>query len=87
MRTSDVNQVLAIQQAGSGPGVGTALLDALISSTEAAGIWTVQTGIFPENALSLRPHQRAGFRGSAAASASGCQRRPLARRVHLMTSR
>jgi len=43
-------------------GVGAALLGALISSTEAAGIWTVQSGIFPENAASLRLHERAGFR-------------------------
>ena len=30
-------------------GVGRALLDALITSTEAGGIWTIQSGIFPEN--------------------------------------
>jgi L-amino acid N-acyltransferase YncA/2-polyprenyl-3-methyl-5-hydroxy-6-metoxy-1,4-benzoquinol methylase len=43
-------------------GIGAALLDALIGSTEADGIWTIQTGIFPENAASLRFHERAGFR-------------------------
>ena len=43
-------------------GVGRALLDALIASTEAAGIWTIQSGVFPENAASLAFHQRAGFR-------------------------
>ncbi|MGX4692822.1 N-acetyltransferase family protein [Streptomyces sp. JNUCC 63] len=43
-------------------GVGRALLDALLSSTDAAGIWTVQSGIFPENTASLALHQRAGFR-------------------------
>ena len=43
-------------------GVGAALLGALIGSTEAAGIWTIQSGIFPENTASLRLHQRAGFR-------------------------
>ncbi|HUY46959.1 MAG TPA: metalloregulator ArsR/SmtB family transcription factor [Streptosporangiaceae bacterium] len=43
-------------------GVGFALLNALISSTEAAGIWTIQSGIFPENTASLRLHERAGFR-------------------------
>jgi phosphinothricin acetyltransferase len=43
-------------------GVGLALLDALIASTEAAGIWTIQSGIFPENTASLALHQRAGFR-------------------------
>jgi L-amino acid N-acyltransferase YncA len=45
-----------------GRGVGRALLDALLSSTDAAGIWTVQSGIFPENTASLALHRRAGFR-------------------------
>jgi phosphinothricin acetyltransferase len=43
-------------------GVGRALLDALIASTEAAGIWTIQSGIFPENTASLGLHRAAGFR-------------------------
>ncbi|MEU0402767.1 N-acetyltransferase family protein [Streptomyces sp. NPDC006197] len=45
-----------------GRGVASALLKALVDSTEAAGIWTVQSGIFPENAASLAVHERAGFR-------------------------
>ncbi|GAA3135096.1 GNAT family N-acetyltransferase [Planomonospora alba] len=45
-----------------GRGVGRALLAALIASTEAAGIWTIQAGIFPENTASLALHARAGFR-------------------------
>jgi len=45
-----------------GRGVGAALLGALIASTEAAGIWTIQSGIFPENTASLALHARAGFR-------------------------
>jgi len=45
-----------------GRGVGTALLDALIESTEAAGVWTIQSGIFPENEASAAAHRRAGFR-------------------------
>jgi phosphinothricin acetyltransferase len=45
-----------------GKGVGGALLRALIGSTEAAGIWTIQAGIFPENTASLRLHEREGFR-------------------------
>jgi phosphinothricin acetyltransferase len=45
-----------------GRGIGRALLDALITSTEAAGIWTIQSGIFPENTASLALHHRAGFR-------------------------
>ena len=45
-----------------GRGVGGALLRALIGSTEAAGIWTIQSGIFPENTASLHLHEREGFR-------------------------
>ena len=45
-----------------GRGVGTALLRALIRSTEQAGIWTIESGIFAENAASLRLHRSAGFR-------------------------
>ncbi|MEU5919799.1 N-acetyltransferase family protein [Streptomyces sp. NPDC047141] len=45
-----------------GRGVATALLHALIESSEAAGVWTVQSGIFPENTASLAVHARAGFR-------------------------
>jgi L-amino acid N-acyltransferase YncA len=45
-----------------GRGIGRALLAAMIASTEAAGIWTIQSGVFPENAASLALHQRAGFR-------------------------
>ncbi len=45
-----------------GRGVGTALLRALITSTESAGIWTIQSGVFPENIASLALHERCGFR-------------------------
>jgi len=45
-----------------GHGVGRALLDALVAQSERAGFWTLQAGIFPENAASLALHARAGFR-------------------------
>ena len=45
-----------------GRGVGNRLLEALIESTEAAGIWTINAGIFPENKASLALHERHGFR-------------------------
>ena len=45
-----------------GQGVGRQLLDALIASTEAAGIWTIQSGIFPENVASAALHKAVGFR-------------------------
>ena len=43
-------------------GIGKALLGALIQSTEAAVIWTIQSSVFPENTASLALHERAGFR-------------------------
>jgi len=45
-----------------GRGVGRNLIQALIESSEAHGIWTLQSAIFPENVASIRLHQRAGFR-------------------------
>lgn len=51
-----------IASTARGRGVGTALLDQLIASTEEAGIWTLRAGIFPENQASLSLHRRAGFR-------------------------
>jgi phosphinothricin acetyltransferase len=45
-----------------GRDVGTFLLDRLLASTDAAGVWTVQAGVFPENRASVALHQRAEFR-------------------------
>jgi len=49
-----------------------ALLDALIASTEAAGIWTIESGIFPENTASLALHRAAGFRVVGVRQRIGC---------------
>lgn len=45
-----------------GCGAGRLLLGALVASTDAAGIWTVQAGMFPENAASVAVHHACGFR-------------------------
>jgi L-amino acid N-acyltransferase YncA len=45
-----------------GSGVGAALLGAFLDAAEAAGFWTVQSGVFPENEASLALHHRFGFR-------------------------
>jgi len=45
-----------------GRGIGRILLEALVRSTEEAGIWTIQTSVFPENTASLALHERVGFR-------------------------
>jgi phosphinothricin acetyltransferase len=57
-----VEHSVYVASGAQGRGVGTALLRALIRSTERAGIWTIESGIFPENAASLRLHQGMGFR-------------------------
>jgi L-amino acid N-acyltransferase YncA len=57
-----VEHSVYVDPRAQGRGIGQALLQALIQSTEAAGIWTIQSGIFPENRASLRLHERAGFR-------------------------
>ena len=43
-------------------GIGSALLQALIDAAEREGIWTLQSGIFPENMASLELCRRFGFR-------------------------
>jgi L-amino acid N-acyltransferase YncA/precorrin-6B methylase 2 len=53
-------------------GIGLALLEALTGSAESAGIWTIQSGIFPENIASLRLHQKAGFRVLGTRERVGC---------------
>jgi L-amino acid N-acyltransferase YncA/protein-tyrosine-phosphatase len=51
-----------VHPAARGRGVGEALLRALVGGAEQAGIWTVQTGIFPENTASVALHEKVGFR-------------------------
>ena len=57
-----VEHSVYVAAAARGRGVGARLLAALIASTEAAGIWTIQSGIFPENTASLTLHERFDFR-------------------------
>jgi L-amino acid N-acyltransferase YncA len=57
-----VEHSVYVASVARGRGVGGRLLAELISSTEAAGVWTIQSGVFPENAASLALHRRAGFR-------------------------
>jgi L-amino acid N-acyltransferase YncA len=45
-----------------GRGIGRMLLEALMTGARRAGIWTIQTSIFPENPASLALHERCGFR-------------------------
>jgi L-amino acid N-acyltransferase YncA len=43
-------------------GVGKTLLNTLVEASEQAGIWTLQAGIFAENAASIALHKACGFR-------------------------
>lgn len=45
-----------------GHGLGRVLLDAFVAASDAAGFWTIQSSIFPENTASRRVHESAGFR-------------------------
>jgi L-amino acid N-acyltransferase YncA len=57
-----VEHAVYVDPEARGQGIGLLLLEALAHSTEAAGIWTLQSGVFPENVASLRLHAAAGFR-------------------------
>ncbi|MET8825812.1 N-acetyltransferase family protein [Streptomyces sp. NPDC004610] len=69
-----VEHSVYVHPAARGRGVAGVLLNALVASTEAAGIWTIQSGIFPENAASLALHGRAGFRVVGIRERVGCLR-------------
>ena len=56
-----VESSVYVAEAARGQGVGRRLLEELIASTEAAGIWTIEAGMFPENEGSIRLHERVGF--------------------------
>jgi phosphinothricin acetyltransferase len=56
-----VEHSVYVDRAEQGRGIGRLLLERLVASTEAAGIWTIQSGVFPENEPSLRLHERVGF--------------------------
>ena len=45
-----------------GRGVGKALIHHQVTAADTAGLWTLQTAIFPENRASIALHQSAGFR-------------------------
>jgi L-amino acid N-acyltransferase YncA len=57
-----VEHSVYVEADSQGNGIGRALLERLITDTEQAGIWTIQTGIFPENKPSLALHLKCGFR-------------------------
>jgi L-amino acid N-acyltransferase YncA len=60
--TGVVEHSVYVHPDARGQGIGRRLLAALIASTEAAGIWTIQSSLFPENTASMALHRAAGFR-------------------------
>jgi L-amino acid N-acyltransferase YncA len=69
--TGVVEHSVYVARYAQGQGVGRLLLEGLVRSTESAGIWTIQSGIFAENASSLALHATAGFRVVGTRSALG----------------
>jgi phosphinothricin acetyltransferase len=57
-----VEESIYISAAVRGQGIGKILLRALVEQSEQNGIWTIQTGIFPENKASIHLHEVCGFR-------------------------
>ncbi len=51
-----------VAEAARGRGVGKVLLFTQVTEADAAGMWTLQTSIFPENRASLALHHSAGYR-------------------------
>jgi L-amino acid N-acyltransferase YncA len=51
-----------VDQGNARRGIGRLLLSALVESSERAGFWTLQAGIFPENEGSIALHESCGFR-------------------------
>jgi len=61
-----------VAERARGRRIGTALLKALIEVSEREGIWTLQSGIFPENMASLGLCRRFGFRVVGTRERVGC---------------
>lgn len=51
-----------ISEEARGKGIGKKILQKLIEESETENIWTLQTGIFPENKASIKIHEACGFR-------------------------
>jgi phosphinothricin acetyltransferase len=63
---------LYVMDSFRGRGTGTALLKAIIEESQRAGIWTLQSGTFPENAVSIAIQKACGFRKVGIREKIGC---------------
>jgi L-amino acid N-acyltransferase YncA len=57
-----VEHSIYVAEAVRGRGIGRLLMEVLLASTDTAGIWTIQTSVFPENEPTLALHESVGFR-------------------------
>lgn len=57
-----VEHSVYIHRSARGQGIGRLLLTAFIDAADRAGVWTIQSSIFPENSASLKLHEASGFR-------------------------
>ena len=51
-----------VAESARGRGVGKALLHTQVNTADAAGMWTLQTSIFPEDRAGIALHHAAGYR-------------------------
>jgi L-amino acid N-acyltransferase YncA len=51
-----------VASSARGKGIGKILFAQLIKESEENGLWTLQSGIFPENISSIKLHEEMGFR-------------------------
>ncbi len=68
-----------------GCGVGKLLLHKQVTASDEGGLWTLQTGIFPENRASITLHHAAGFRTVGVSRAHRPAPRLVAGRRHART--
>jgi len=61
-----------VAERARGRGIGKLLLTELVARSEAAGIWTLQAAIFPENEASVALHRALGFRDVGVRRGLGC---------------
>lgn len=57
---AEVSVYIAMKSRGQG--IGKRLMQTLITASEKEGLWTLQSGIFPENEGSIELHKQMGFR-------------------------
>ncbi len=57
-----VESAVYVDETARGRGIGGALLHRQVTAADAAGLWTLQASVFPQNGASLALHHRAGYR-------------------------